>query len=414
MRFRLLVLLFVGLVGIAYAWAAYRYHLFPFEADPSTSASLTENEMERLRALGYLPGYDEVGEEPVGVVQRAAEGVQPGLNLYLSAHAPEAFLMTVEGETIHSWGHTFEEACPDKDPEDVDNFFHRARVLPGGDLLAIFDYEALVRIDRESQLVWAQCRRYHHDFTFAGDGTIYAVSRGPRRVVHDGRPTRILDDRLEILSPQGEMLKGVSLYDAFAGSEYASMVTFSDDVPKKRDGDIFHVNAVKWLDGRHEQRFPAARRGNVLISIRHLSTIAIVDMERGGVVWARAGDWRFQHESVLLDSGNILLFDNYGMGEHSRVIELDPGTGETVWQYTGDGRENFFSLTLGSNERLANGNTLINLSARGRAIEVTPDHEVVWEFRSPHSVQDGELIATLQYLTRLRPDFPVDWLAAPD
>ena len=413
LRFHILVPALVGLMSVAYALAAYQYRLFPFEAveERSTSAALSEDELERLRALGYLSGYDEVRNEPTGVVHRAPEGVQPGLNLYLSTHAPEAILMTLDGETLHSWQHTFTDACPDGDPEGVDNFFHRARVLPNGDLLAIFDYDALFRLDRDSRLVWAKCRRYHHDFTLATDGQIYAVRRQLRRVFHDGRPINILDDVLEILSPRGGTLKSVSVYDAFADSEYASMVTYSNDVPKNRKGDIFHVNAVKWLDGRHEERFPAAKRGNVLISIRHLSMIAIVDMQRERVVWVQKGSWRFQHESVLLENGHIMLFDNYGRGEHSRVIELDPSTGETVWQYAGNGQENFFSLTLGSNERLPNGNTLINLSARGRALEVTPDHQVVWEFRSPHSVEDGELIATLQYLTRLRPDFPVDWLA---
>jgi hypothetical protein len=372
---------------------------------------LDEAELERLRALGYLPGYDRVRDEPSGVVHRAAKGVQPGLNLYVSAHAPEAILMTLDGETLHSWRQTFAEACPRSDPTEVDDFFQRARLLPNGDLLAIFDYDALIRLDRDSRLIWAKCRDYHHDLTLDEDGRIYTVRRQRSIVPRGSRRRWILDDVLEILSPRGEILERVSVYRAFIHSEFASMMTFSSDVPVNRKGDIFHVNAVKWLDGRHEERFPAAKRGNVLISIRHMSMIAIVDMERERVVWALRGSWRFQHESVLLDNGHIMLFDNYGKGEQSRVIELDPSTHETVWEYAGNGQENFFSLTLGSNERLLNGNTLINLSARGRALEVTPDHEVVWEFRSPHSIQDGELIATLQYLTRLRPDFPVDWLA---
>ena len=79
-QFRMLVPAFAGLIGVVYALAAYQYHLFPFEPvrEPSTSASLSQDEVERLRALGYLSGYDEVRNEPTGVVHRAPEGVQPG------------------------------------------------------------------------------------------------------------------------------------------------------------------------------------------------------------------------------------------------------------------------------------------------------------------------------------------------
>ena len=43
----------------------------------------------------------------------------------------------------------------------------------------------------------------------------------------------------------------------------------------------------------------------------------------------------------------------------------------------------FFSELCGTCQRLPNGNTLITESTRGRAFEVTPDKEIVWEFVSP-------------------------------
>ena len=35
-------------------------------------------------------------------------------------------------------------------------------------------------------------------------------------------------------------------------------------------------------------------------------------------------------------------------------------------------------------QRLPNGNTLITEGSDGRVFEVTPDHEIVWEFISPY------------------------------
>jgi outer membrane protein assembly factor BamB len=125
-------------------------------------------------------------------------------------------------------------------------------------------------------------------------------------------------------------------------------------------------------------------------------------------VWARTGIWRKQHQPTFLDDGRLLLFDNLGAGrDRSRVLELDPLTGETVWQFGGTRDADFFSKTLGSCQRLPNGNTLITESENGRALEVTPEGKVVWEFYNPHRAGDHrELVAVLFEMVRLPPDFP--------
>ena len=66
----------------------------------------------------------------------------------------------------------------------------------------------------------------------------------------------------------------------------------------------------------------------------------------------------------------------------------------------------FFSRTVGSNQRLQNGNTLITESDKGRAIEVTPSRQVGWEFSTPSRGGDsGDVTATLFELVRLEPGF---------
>ena len=97
----------------------------------------------------------------------------------------------------------------------------------------------------------------------------------------------------------------------------------------------------------------------------------------------------------------------------SKVIEIDPFTQETVWAYRGTPENGFFTATCGSNQRLPNGNTLITESDAGRAFEVTPDNQIVWEYYNPgRAGEHNELIGTLFEVVRLPPDFPTDWLAA--
>jgi hypothetical protein len=94
------------------------------------------------------------------------------------------------------------------------------------------------------------------------------------------------------------------------------------------------------------------------------------------------------------------------------VIEFDPLTQQVAWQYPEDPAVEFFSATCGSNQRLANGDTLITETDRGRAFEVDADGNIVWEFLNPHRAgDDDELIASLFEVVRLPPDQPLDWLA---
>jgi outer membrane protein assembly factor BamB len=85
----------------------------------------------------------------------------------------------------------------------------------------------------------------------------------------------------------------------------------------------------------------------------------------------------------------LLVFDNGSRRGASRVVELDPETLEVSWQYPAEPGGSFFSRWRGGAQRLANGNTLITESEKGRVFEVTPAGEVVWEFWNPEVV-DGQ------------------------
>jgi outer membrane protein assembly factor BamB len=131
------------------------------------------------------------------------------------------------------------------------------------------------------------------------------------------------------------------------------------------------------------------------------------------VVWGLRGSFRFQHEATLLENGHLLLFDNTGAGEHSRVLELDPRSGEVVWSYEQSEPPVFFSLCCGTAQRLPNGNTLVTETQRGRAFEVDPLGRLVWEYRTPHRVgPEQETLANLFEVRRVPEDFVAAWLGS--
>lgn len=123
-----------------------------------------------------------------------------------------------------------------------------------------------------------------------------------------------------------------------------------------------------------------------------------------------------QHDPTLLETGNILLFDNLGLGQRSQVIEFDPLTHDVVWRYKGSDDAPFFSYICSTAQRLPNGNTLATITVEARAIEVTPQGEIVWEFRNPDAVNPNAnggypYASSLFEMRRIPLDYPLDWLS---
>jgi hypothetical protein len=117
------------------------------------------------------------------------------------------------------------------------------------------------------------------------------------------------------------------------------------------------------------------------------------------VVWSWGrGQISGPHDAQVLENGHILLFDNGLSRGWSRAIEIDPLTGQIVWEYHGRPPESFFTVGRGSAQRLPNGNTLLAESDRGRALETTAGGQIVWEFICPYRSNQGERAAIVRMI----------------
>ena len=346
--------------------------------------------MKRLRSLGYAGGTQPVPRRD-GVTVHDPQAGTEGVNLLCDGHAAWAGLIDMSGRELHSWSFAFEKAFPDSDIEAPGTGYYR-RVALGedGSLLAIFEGLGLIKIDRDSRLLWRYSGRAHHDLEVQEDGRIFVLTREAEvlRRIHKKKP--VLHDFVAVLDPDGRELDRVSILEALESSPYASLIEIS-----AKQGDLFHTNTVEVLDGRFSDRLQSLRRGNVLLSLREVNAVVILDMERRKVVWAMAGLFKAQHQPTLLDNGHLLVFDNRGLGRRSRVLEVDPLTRDIAWVYDAP---DFYSQTCGSNQRLPNGHTLITESDGGRAFEVTPEGRIVWEYVSPHRFghQDRKIATVLR------------------
>ncbi len=395
-------------------------------------AESTRKEMKRLEAIGYVSGSREAGDRS-GVVLHRRDLAGTGFNLYLSGHGPEAILMDMDGVMLHRWHYSCDRIWPDPDkpynlgknkgktrsgkskkmddPGSDVNFFRNAFLLPDGDLLAIFEGRGLIRLDRDSNLVWASRCGAHHDLDLRENGDILVLTREVtiNPLVSEDQP--ILEDFITTIDPaDGSVKQKVSLLSCFSRAPEYQEIWRSSENPT---GDIFHTNTLFLLRDPPRGVPSVFTAGRVLTAMRTLHCVALVDLEQEQVVWAGTGRFRAIHDPRLLKNGNLLLFDNLGNPTRSRVLEFDLKTWRPSWSYVGTTEQPFFSETCGTAQRLGNGNTLVTESDGGRAFETTPEGEIVWEFWNPHRAGKREqLIAALFTIRRLAPGTPLYWAAA--
>jgi hypothetical protein len=377
-------------------------HWFPARR-PATPVS--DESIKQLANLPYLRGYQPATTS--GVLVNDRRRALDGLNFYTSGHAPVATLVDMDGSLLKTWTADAYKAFPglvlSGAERDNTTFFRCARLLPDGGILALFEQVGLVRLDASSRVLWAFRARTHHDFFVTPGGEIFVLSR-ELRLIPELRPKEpVWEDFVTELAPDGRFVRKVSILEAFRRSTYAPLLARVWPWP-----DIFHTNSLEVFDGSLAERSPLFRKGNVLLSMRHTDVVAILDLSEDRIVWALTGQWRMQHAAGLLENGHLLLFDNLGtMREASRVLEVEPFTQEVVWQYGDAPGEDLYSRTSGSVRRLPNGDSLVTESNYGRALEIAPDHRVVWEFVNPNRAgEKGELVATLCMLDRVPRNLP--------
>lgn len=357
---------------------------------------------EKLSSLPYLQGYKQApGESGVTFYQKGP--AYEGLNFWVSGHKPAAYLMDMNGKVLHEWSIEYGQVWPEGEeveaPEVHKTFWRRAYLYDNGDLLAIFEGIGIIRLDKDSNLIWANKCNAHHDIFVADNGDIYTLTRKlikshPYLALE--RPA--FEDYVTILGPDGKIKKQVSVLDALVKSKYASLLVYPRPV-----GDLLHTNTIQLLR-EVPAGHPIFKKGMVLLSFRTISAIAVMDVGSATIPWAMTGMWRYQHDPELLPDGNLLIFDNEGNYGKSKVIEFNPLTDEISWRFYGTEGKRLFSRFNGAVQRLPNGNTLITESDYGRAVEVTRGRKIVWEFLNPHRAgENNELIATLFDMVRLPP-----------
>ncbi len=159
---------------------------FPLSGFAQDEGGPTADDLEhikQLQALGYI-GATPTDSKKAGVTNIALDFVNPGFRLFNSGHGPVAYLIDVHGKVLHSWSAKPWEIGPEfkRAYEANGESFRKVRLLEEGSLLGIYDGIGLVKLDKDSNVVWSVQNRAHHDLDIADNGDIYVLRHYTRMI----------------------------------------------------------------------------------------------------------------------------------------------------------------------------------------------------------------------------------------
>jgi hypothetical protein len=331
----------------------------------------------------------------MGKVTKNEPGSFPGYTLFVSK-GPRILMIDMNGNLVHQWYMPFKNVWSDPPPNfkprsDHDVHFANFYVFPNGDVLAMYinnfkspNGSGIIKMDKDSNILWKYLDIMHHKMHVADNGNIYALRFNPIPKMLLNMPL-LKDipsqDSIVILSPQGKELESIPITEAFRDTPYEQLLY----APTWRDWDLVHSNAVVPLEARMADKFPYFKTGQILLSMRNYSALAVIDPDTKKVVWAIKGIWHTQHDAKFMPNGNIMVFDNDGFNDqttpYSRILMFNPITQAIDWFYEGDKEHPFYTAIRGETQVLPNGNLLVLEATDCRIFEITPDKKIVWDYK---------------------------------
>ena len=286
-----------------------------------------------------------------------------------------ALLYSADGAELHYWPVDYALLDPDgPDPENV--LLHGIAVFSDGSIIVNFDEGRVVaKLDACGNIIWNNRGWYHHAVNRSYDGTVWALNW-----VEDSDTL----DQLDVVS--GDLLQRISLMDDVV-LPHGRAGEFLAKFPESEDKlvtpvDPFHTNDVEVLSPELAKAFPDFAAGDLLISLRSVNLVGVIDADSHDLKWSKTGPWYRQHDPDFLPDGTISIFDNNMSFGASRILAVDPLTGNYHTIFEGRDDQPFYSWRRGQQERLYNGNLLITESERGRVIEVDGNGDTVWEYNN--------------------------------
>ena len=269
--------------------------------------------------------------------------------------------------------------------KDLDTFVvEHPLLLEDGGLVFNTQDGPMVRVDACGNTTWVINRYFHHSIEIDSHGNIVSCivleGQGPDKAFP------IKDDGIAIVSLEGEILKEYSVTDILLENGYSGLIYGVG----RFEEDRIHLNDVQPIIEETEN----AEVGDFVLSIRNLSTVALVQPDSGKIKWLKTGPWLNQHDVNPLGNDRYSVFGNdvvrgFKKGNKPFAKFKDGGSEIYVYDQSADSISRPYSRVMqeeriktvkeGLSTILANGDAFIEQQGFARLLRISEDR-VRWEY----------------------------------
>jgi hypothetical protein len=412
--------------AFAYGVAVQKFHVFPFHI----ISQAEEGAYEALAILtGELPWYYRQTDRTETVMVHGPNAFSEGLTL-VSGLTKEGNIdvkvLTRDGEALHRWRidwfdgfwpnphHIPQEDLPRRRPA---TFIHGIALLPNGDVVFNLDLLGMVRVGLCGNVVWRLPYQTHHALHVDETGHIWVA--GQKRIKErspdlPGYQPPFVEFTVLKVTPGGDIVREISMFDVLIKNQLHGLLyllpkdTWSDTWSVEVSGDTLHLNDVEIFPSHLQPGVFEA--GDVMISLRNISAVMVFNPETLHIKYLSIGKVVRQHDPDFVDGERISMLDNNNVepesqSPQSRIVVASATHDQIQAIYSGSSEQPFYTAIMGRHQWLPNGNLLITESMKGRAFEIDPEGQLVWEY---FNVVDTGRLAVLSEAHRL-PSFFTRW-----
>jgi hypothetical protein len=280
-------------------------------------------------------------------------------------------------------------------------------LLPDGSLVFHSGEGALVKIDKKSRISWIINEHFHHSIELDHNNHLFVPI-----VTYKNRvkiPSEYRDDGYAVISLDGEIIEKYSMVKILMDNGYRGLLLGVGVY----ESDLLHCNDIQPIFEDNGD----ARKGDIAVSIRHISSVLLYRPSIGTVLWLKTGPWLNQHDINILDDGRYSIFgndmyrinedDGLPVGEISNVYLYDPSTDSIDTPYTAVlQRAAVYSESRGRSRILPNGDVYIEETDSHRLLRLSTE-ALRWEYVNMVEEKTSGALHWCRYLTE--DEVQLDW-----
>jgi hypothetical protein len=328
-------------------------------------------------------------------------------------------IMDMAGNVVHKWSidwftmwpnatHIPEKRKPKSRPGTE---VHGAALLDNGNMVFNFDGLGLVCLNMKGDVVWRLPYFTHHSVVKSDDGNIWVCGCIDRDEANPRLPNwkpSFCEDTALVVSPDGKILHEWSIIDLLLKNGKEGLLYLRSPADKNTitTGDILHLNDVEPFPLHMKEGF--FKHGDVMVSLRNINTVFVFNQSDGKIKFLSIGQVVRQHDPDFVDGNTISVFDNNNTNvdtsdvskNKSKIVKISAPDQTLTTYYEGTKEQPFYTNVMGKHQWLANGNLLISEPCNGRAFEINPKKEIVWEY---NNITAPGYVGFMEEVTRLDP-----------